>query len=248
MLILSRRPGQHVVFPELGISVGVLDNRGSKVRLGIKAPDWVHVVREELLSETPGDRAERPDLGRQLRHWLRGQLNSVCMALHLAESQIDSGLVDDAVATLRTARQSVENLSPPDRDRDDTPQERSPRALVVEDNVNEESLLSCFLKLNGFVVESAHDGFEALERLASEPLPHAVLLDMRLPRIDGPTVIERIRGEPQWQELRIYGVSGALPEDYGLHTGADGVDGWFRKPVDPQQIVRVLKRELTVAP
>jgi carbon storage regulator len=57
MLVLSRKPGQKVVIPSIDVVIEVLEIKGNTVRLGIKAPRHVSVVREELLlkmeSETP---------------------------------------------------------------------------------------------------------------------------------------------------------------------------------------------------
>lgn len=48
MLVLSRRANEEVTFPELGISVEVLRVEGNKVRLGIRAPRSVRILRGEL--------------------------------------------------------------------------------------------------------------------------------------------------------------------------------------------------------
>ena len=49
MLLLSRRTGEAIVFPTLGITVRVLAVRGNAVSLGIEAPPDVRITREELL-------------------------------------------------------------------------------------------------------------------------------------------------------------------------------------------------------
>jgi carbon storage regulator CsrA len=49
VLVLSRKPGESLVFPDLGISVFVCETRGDRVRLGIVAPDGVLVLRDEVL-------------------------------------------------------------------------------------------------------------------------------------------------------------------------------------------------------
>lgn len=49
VLVLSRKPGESLVFPDLGISVLVCETRGDRVRLGIIAPDGVMVFRDEVL-------------------------------------------------------------------------------------------------------------------------------------------------------------------------------------------------------
>ncbi len=48
MLVLTRKIGESLVVPELGIVVTVLESQGNKVRLGISAPDRVAVHREEV--------------------------------------------------------------------------------------------------------------------------------------------------------------------------------------------------------
>jgi carbon storage regulator len=48
MLVLSRKADETIVLPELGISIEVLRIKGNVVRLGIKAPDSVHILRGEL--------------------------------------------------------------------------------------------------------------------------------------------------------------------------------------------------------
>ena len=49
MLVLSRRVGEQIVLPELGITVTVVAIKGGAIRVGIVAPPEVRVVREELL-------------------------------------------------------------------------------------------------------------------------------------------------------------------------------------------------------
>jgi carbon storage regulator CsrA len=48
MLVLSRRKNESIEFPELGITVEVIRVKGNAVRLGIKAPDRVRILRGEL--------------------------------------------------------------------------------------------------------------------------------------------------------------------------------------------------------
>ena len=48
MLVLSRKCGEKIVIPELGIELTVLEIRGDRIRLGINAPESVKVHREEV--------------------------------------------------------------------------------------------------------------------------------------------------------------------------------------------------------
>lgn len=68
----------------------------------------------------------------------------------------------------------------------------SARVLVVDDEANERQGLTELLSAWGYQVEGARDGLEAIERLAAG-LPHAVLTDLRMPRMDGLQLLSRIR-------------------------------------------------------
>jgi carbon storage regulator len=48
MLVISRKSGEEVVVPEIGITFRVLEVRGERVRLGITAPDDVRIYRQEV--------------------------------------------------------------------------------------------------------------------------------------------------------------------------------------------------------
>lgn len=49
MLVLTRRPEESLVFPDVGITVVVCSVDGNRVRLGIEAPDSIRVFRDELM-------------------------------------------------------------------------------------------------------------------------------------------------------------------------------------------------------
>lgn len=49
MLVLSRRPGEKVVLPSLGVTIEVIPSKGSSVRLGIDAPRDVLILRDEAV-------------------------------------------------------------------------------------------------------------------------------------------------------------------------------------------------------
>lgn len=236
MLILSRRPRQSIVFPTLGISVQVVRVNGQSVRLGVQAPRSLPVLRDEL---TP-PQADADGADRESRHRMRGRLNTLTMALYLAQRQFRGGLLADGDCTLEQAlgelHQLEGELTPVA-----APERPLPlRTLLVEDNPFESSLLASFLRLNGLDVANASDGQEALDYLARHGPPDAVLLDMRMPRQDGPSTVAAIRANPAWARLKVFAISGARQEDLNVATGPTGVDGWFLKPLNPTRIVEAL--------
>lgn len=49
MLVLSRRPGEEIILPELNIKISIMDIRNGKVRVGIDAPKEIKIYRSEVL-------------------------------------------------------------------------------------------------------------------------------------------------------------------------------------------------------
>jgi len=74
----------------------------------------------------------------------------------------------------------------------------------VEDEENERELLAGYLRLAGFLVDTAGDGCDALDHLHAGERPDVVLLDMGLPRCDGATTACEIRRDPACSGLEIF--------------------------------------------
>jgi CheY-like chemotaxis protein len=75
-----------------------------------------------------------------------------------------------------------------------------------------------------------------------------MLLDMGLPRCDGPTTVRAVRQNPNCAGLRIFAVTGHLPGEYDLPSGPAGIDRWFQKPIDPTVLMRDLNFVLNPTP
>jgi carbon storage regulator CsrA len=178
MLILSRRPGQRIVLPSLGVTIHVARVQGQTVRLGIDAPADVDVFRAELLEE------EAP------------------------------------VPT------------------------RKCRALVVDDDRNERTLLAGLLSMHGCECDVAADGQDALDYLArAERLPDYVLLDNWMPRRDGKQTLDAIRAEPRYRGVKVFSISSTPPEEVGIARGPAGIDAWFPKPLDPRPLWEAIRSQ-----
>ena len=104
--------------------------------------------------------------------------------------------------------------------------------------------MALFLRSAGLDVATAGDGCDALDYLHTRERPDVVLLDMGLPRCDGATMVRTLRSDPAYSGLKIFAVTGHAPEEFDL--GPRGVDRWFRKPVDPMELVRNVNAELDV--
>lgn len=87
--------------------------------------------------------------------------------------------------------------------REEQPQARGARILVVDDEEQVARGLAALLGARGYQVEVAHNGRAVLERLAQDPLPDLVILDYAMPELDGWEVLERVRQDPRTADLRV---------------------------------------------
>ena len=115
--------------------------------------------------------------------------------------------------------------------------------LLVEDNPDDEALTVVALRMGTSAnIEVARDAEEALDYLANDAnhVPRLVLLDLKLPNVDGFEVLRRIRADERtrWVPVVILTASSA-PADVaaGYRCGANG---YVRKPVDFDQFAEVI--------
>jgi len=119
--------------------------------------------------------------------------------------------------------------------------------LLVEDNPDDELLMLRALAKHGMAGEVvvARDGVEALEYLFSagcpeDTMPRLILLDLKLPRLNGFEVLERVRADERTRLLPVVILTSSrerrdVLEGYGL-----GANSYVRKPVDFEQFLEVV--------
>jgi two-component system alkaline phosphatase synthesis response regulator PhoP len=112
--------------------------------------------------------------------------------------------------------------------------------LVVDDEKSIVELACAYLQKDGFVVESAHDGEEALHK-ADSLKPALVVLDLMLPKLDGWEVCRRIRATSQVPILMLTARTDDVDRIVGLEIGADE---YLTKPFDPRELVARVKAVL----
>ena len=101
--------------------------------------------------------------------------------------------------------------------------------------------------MSGFDVDRAVDGLQAMVYLSRHRSPDIVLLDMKMPRMNGPKTVSSIRSNPTYRDVKIFAVSGTPQTECGVPIGPQGVDRWFSKPINPQELVDEMNRDLTMA-
>ena len=115
--------------------------------------------------------------------------------------------------------------------------------LLVEDNPNDEELTLYALRENNITnqIQVARDGAEALEylfctgafagRQINDP-PKVVLLDLKLPKVDGLEVLERIKADARTQIIPVVVLTSSREESDIVESYHLGVNSYIVKPVD----------------
>jgi PAS domain S-box-containing protein len=113
------------------------------------------------------------------------------------------------------------------------------KMLVVDDNVDTARSLAQLLERQGHKIETAHDGYAAVE-MAKSFRPDVVLLDLGLPGLDGYKVAERIRSDADFQQTRLIALSGyGQPQDR-KRSKEVGFDQHLVKPVDFETLLAAI--------
>jgi CheY-like chemotaxis protein len=123
--------------------------------------------------------------------------------------------------------------------------ERGKRVLVADDDRESQLLLGELLEPLGFVVAFAGNGVEALARVASFA-PHLVLMDWRMPELDGLATIRRIRSQPDCDDVRIIMCTASAFDEQCEVALQAGADAFLRKPLDTAELYAHIERLLGV--
>jgi two-component system response regulator len=122
--------------------------------------------------------------------------------------------------------------------------------LLVEDNSDDEVLMLRALKKNHIQnrVVVARDGVEALDYLFStgkyegrepEPLPQLILLDLKLPKINGFEVLKRLRADSRTRYIPVVVLTSSNEEKDIINSYDIGANGFVQKPVNFSEFVKV---------
>lgn len=125
--------------------------------------------------------------------------------------------------------------------------------LLVEDNPDDEALTLRALKKNniGNTVVVVRDGAEALDFLFCtgayadrdpHDKPQVILLDLKLPKVDGLEVLRRIRADPSTRTLPVVILTSSKEDKDVINSYLMGVNSYIRKPVDFIQFVEAIRQ------
>ena len=128
------------------------------------------------------------------------------------------------------------------------------RILLVEDSVNDVKLTTAALRAAGLANEIVvcRDGVEALEYLGKvrddaaagdeqSTCPCVVLLDLKMPRVDGLEVLAKLRAEPRFRTLPVVMITSSAEEKDMVRSYNLGVNGYVVKPVTHDEFLQAIK-------
>jgi CheY-like chemotaxis protein len=113
--------------------------------------------------------------------------------------------------------------------------------LVVDDLADAAITLAEVLALHGFTTCWVTSGWAALERVARS-LPDVILIDLKMPSLDGWELARRIREGPAGMRPLVIAITGCVTEEDRARSTAAGIDLHLVKPVDLSVLIETLNR------
>jgi len=115
--------------------------------------------------------------------------------------------------------------------------------LVVDDYSTSQRLLGFILRQNDHTVVTAIHGLGALEQLAARPID-LVITDLSMPEMDGMTLLQELRANPQFQTLPVIILTGSAYAQDSTHAKAAGATSFLTKPVESEELIAMVTRLL----
>jgi len=117
------------------------------------------------------------------------------------------------------------------------------KILYVEDHPAQRDIMAQMLELGGFEVDVASDGVEGVEK-ATTWLPDIILMDLRMPRMDGFEAIEKIRADEKTTNTPIIAISAWASGKHKKRALDAGANEHFTKPVDLNRLMTTINSYL----
>ena len=115
------------------------------------------------------------------------------------------------------------------------------KILIVDDDQSILQTLKLILQSEGYTVETAETGGEAIEKSKAQQY-NLALLDIRLPDMEGTRLLTKMRsGTPRMRRIMITGYSSL---ENALESLNNGADAYIEKPIQPRQLLNIIKDKL----
>lgn len=113
------------------------------------------------------------------------------------------------------------------------------KVLVVDDNIDQVTMLSSVLQNDGHQIRTAHTGPNALSEIKRWH-PDVVLLDIGLPELDGYEVARQVRADPDTRATRLIAISGYARDTDVARSRAAGFDVHLAKPLEFSELMKLM--------
>ena len=121
-----------------------------------------------------------------------------------------------------------------------------PVVLIVEDHDDTREMLQLILTIYGCRVLAAANGDDAI-RLAEKTLPDLVLMDMKMPQLDGLALTRVIRSHPTLSKVPIVAMTGMVTPQFHREAVNAGCDDCLDKPIDFERLEKLVKARGAIA-
>jgi two-component system cell cycle response regulator DivK len=121
------------------------------------------------------------------------------------------------------------------------------RILIVEDNEKNMKLFRDVLEAAGYTTVEATSGGQAVD-LATQHGPGLVIMDVRLPDVDGVEALARLRADARTASIPVLAVTAQAMHGDRERFLAAGFDGYLSKPVDIIELVDAVRRHVNRRP
>ena len=139
-------------------------------------------------------------------------------------------------------RAAVERTAPAEAVEANTASQ-APLVLVVDDSLTVRKITTRLLSREGFRVDSAKDGVDALERMHDQ-IPDVVLLDVEMPRMDGFELARVMRSDARMKSVPIIMITSRTADKHRKHALEIGVNVYLGKPYQEQQLLESIAEQL----
>ncbi len=113
--------------------------------------------------------------------------------------------------------------------------------LAVDDSASMRQMVSFTLKSAGYQVVEAVDGQDAWEKASSRNFD-LVLTDQNMPRMDGISLVKKLRENPKFKATPILILTTESSDTMKQAGRAAGATGWLVKPFDPTKLIEVIRK------
>jgi CheY-like chemotaxis protein len=115
------------------------------------------------------------------------------------------------------------------------------RVLIIDDEIHLTEVLAIRLRALGFDVDTATSGILGIERATGDPQPDVIILDVRMPEIDGFEVNARLKADPRTSEIPVIFLSANVQDTARQAALSAGAFAYLKKPYDAIDVIKHIR-------